>query len=149
MMQLAPGTQVWLSCRPTDMRKGFDGLAAQVKEVLRADPFSGHLFVFRGKRGDYIKFLLLGRIGVVPVRQAAGEGPVRVASNHRRTAAPDTRPTEVADRRNGLAANGRNRRGKSSVCGIKKYCKNTRKCWCFTWCCARQTHVAFHHFSPF
>jgi len=56
-MQLSHGTQVWLSCRPTDMRKGFDGLAAQVKEVLRADPFSGHLFVFRGKRGDYVKAL--------------------------------------------------------------------------------------------
>ena len=50
MMQLAPGTQVWLSCRPTDMRKGFDGLSAQVKNVLLTDPFSGHLFVFRGKR---------------------------------------------------------------------------------------------------
>jgi len=57
MMQLAPGTQVWLSCRPTDMRKGFDGLAAEVKKVLLADPFTGHLFVFRGKRGDRIKIL--------------------------------------------------------------------------------------------
>ena len=52
MMQLAPGTQVWLSCRPTDMRKGFDGLSAEVKNVLLTDPFSGHLFVFRGQRGD-------------------------------------------------------------------------------------------------
>ena len=57
MMQPAPGTQIWLSCRPTDMRKGFDGPAAQVKNVLLADPFSGHLFVFRGKRGDYVKIL--------------------------------------------------------------------------------------------
>ncbi len=57
MMPPAPGTHVWLSCRPTDMRKGFDGLAAQVAEVLRDDPFSGHLFVFRGKRGDYVKVL--------------------------------------------------------------------------------------------
>jgi transposase len=57
MMHLAPGTHVWLACRPTDLRKGFDGLAAQVKEVLRGDPFSGHLFVFRGKRGDYVKVL--------------------------------------------------------------------------------------------
>ena len=56
-MQFAPGTQVWLSCRPTDMRKGFDGLAAEVKNVLLTDPFSGHLFVFRGKRGDRIKTL--------------------------------------------------------------------------------------------
>ena len=57
MMQLAPGTQVWLVCRPTDMRKGFDGLAAQVKNVLLTDPFSRHIFVFRGKRVDYMKAL--------------------------------------------------------------------------------------------
>ena len=57
MMQLVAGTQVWLSCRPTDMRKGFDGLAAQVKTMLLADPFCGHVFVFRGKRGDSIKAL--------------------------------------------------------------------------------------------
>jgi transposase len=57
MMPPAPGTQVWLACRPTDMRKGFNSLAAQVKNVLAADPFSGHLFVFRGKRGDYLKIL--------------------------------------------------------------------------------------------
>jgi len=35
MMHLAPGTQVWLSCRPTDLRKGFDGLAAQVSRLNR------------------------------------------------------------------------------------------------------------------
>jgi transposase len=57
MMHLAPGTQVWLACRPTDLRKGFNSLAALVQEVLRGDPFSGHLFVFRGKRGDYAKVL--------------------------------------------------------------------------------------------
>ena len=57
MMFLSAGTQVWLACRPTDMRKGFNGLAAQVKNVLRSDPFSGHVFVFRGKRGDYFKAL--------------------------------------------------------------------------------------------
>src|SRR5512132_1670754 len=39
------------------MRKGFDGLSVRAQEVLREDPFSGHLFVFRGKRGDLIKVL--------------------------------------------------------------------------------------------
>jgi transposase len=57
MMHLPPGTRVYLCCRPTDMRKGFDGLAAQISNVLDADPYSGHLFVFRGKRGDYVKIL--------------------------------------------------------------------------------------------
>lgn len=55
--QLAPGTRVYLACAPVDMRKGFDGLSAQVADVVRADPYSGHLFVFRGKRGDYLKVL--------------------------------------------------------------------------------------------
>lgn len=57
MIQLAPGTRVYLACQPTDMRKGFDGLAAQVKAVLRVDPFKGQVFVFRSKRGDYVKIL--------------------------------------------------------------------------------------------
>jgi transposase len=39
------------------MRKGFDGLALIVQETLRRDPHSGHLFVFRGRRGDLIKCL--------------------------------------------------------------------------------------------
>jgi len=57
VIQIAPGTRVYLACRPVDMRRGFDGLAAQVANVLRADPFSGHLFLFRSKRGDYLKLL--------------------------------------------------------------------------------------------
>jgi transposase len=57
MMKLAVGTRIHLACRPTDMRKGFNGLVADVSNVLRADPFSGHAFVFRGKRGDYLKIL--------------------------------------------------------------------------------------------
>jgi transposase len=51
------GTKVYLACRPVSMRKGFDGLAAEVANVLKADPFSGSLFVFRSKRGDYLKIL--------------------------------------------------------------------------------------------
>ena len=57
MIQVATGTKVYLACRPVSMRYGFDGLAAQVKQVLAADPFSGHLFLFRSKRADYLKIL--------------------------------------------------------------------------------------------
>ena len=46
MIQVMPGTKVYLACRPVSMRYGFDGLAAQVNLVLSADPFSGHLFLF-------------------------------------------------------------------------------------------------------
>jgi transposase len=41
----------------TDLRRGFDGLAALVQTQLEADPFSGHIFAFRGRRGDRIKLL--------------------------------------------------------------------------------------------
>lgn len=57
MIGLAPGTKVWLACGVTDMRKGFDGLAALVQLALNEDPFSGQLFVFRGRRGDRVKIL--------------------------------------------------------------------------------------------
>jgi transposase len=50
-------TQVWLAAGVTDMRKGFDGLSALVQTHLAQHPFSGHLFVFRGRRGDRIKVL--------------------------------------------------------------------------------------------
>jgi len=51
------GARVWLATGRTDMRKGMNGLALQVQEVLERDPYSGHLFVFRGRRGDLIKIL--------------------------------------------------------------------------------------------
>jgi transposase len=54
---LAPGTKVYLWCAPADMRKGFDGLSALAAEVVKMDPFSGHLFLFRSRKGDYLKVL--------------------------------------------------------------------------------------------
>jgi len=57
MIGLAPGTRVWLAAGTTDMRKGFDSLAAQAQTVLGKDPFSGHVFCFRGRRSDLIKLL--------------------------------------------------------------------------------------------
>jgi len=57
MMAVASSTKVFLCCQPVDMRKGMDGLSAQVATVIRMDPYSGHLFVFRGKRAGYVKIL--------------------------------------------------------------------------------------------
>ncbi len=51
------GTRIWLAAGVTDMRRGFDGLAAIVQEKLAADPFSGHVFIFRGRRGGVGKLL--------------------------------------------------------------------------------------------
>ena len=57
MNGLPAGTRVWLAAGATDMRKGFDSLAAQAQTVLGQDPFSGHVFCFRGRRGDLVKLL--------------------------------------------------------------------------------------------
>jgi transposase len=57
MIPIPSGARVWLVTGHTDMRKGFDGLALIVQETLRRDPHSGHLFVFRGRRGSLIKCL--------------------------------------------------------------------------------------------
>ena len=57
MITVTSGTKVYLCCRPTDMRRGFDGLAADVAAVLRQDPYSGHLFLFRSRKADYLKIL--------------------------------------------------------------------------------------------
>ena len=57
MIALPTGTQVWIAAGVTDLRRGFTGLSAQVQTVLKESPFSGHVFVFRGRRGDLIKML--------------------------------------------------------------------------------------------
>ena len=57
MIGLPASTRVWLAAGRTDMRRGFDGLAVLAQTTLAQDPFSGHVFVFRGKRGDIVKLL--------------------------------------------------------------------------------------------
>ena len=57
MIPAPSGARVWLAAGHTDMRKGFDGLALLVQEVLKRDPHGGHLFVFRGRRGGLLKVL--------------------------------------------------------------------------------------------
>ncbi|EBD2439369.1 IS66 family transposase [Salmonella enterica] len=57
MISLPAGSRIWLVAGITDMRNGFNGLASKVQNVLKDDPFSGHLFIFRGRWGDQIKVL--------------------------------------------------------------------------------------------
>jgi len=57
MTPLPPGTRIYLACQPIDMRKGMYSLAAEVSAMLHADPYSGQVFVFRGRSGDYVKIL--------------------------------------------------------------------------------------------
>ncbi len=57
MIPVPTNTKVWLAAGVTDMRKGFNGLSALAEKVLKQNPYSGHLFVFRGRRGDLIKVI--------------------------------------------------------------------------------------------
>jgi transposase len=74
VISLAPGTKVFLACRPVDLRNGFDGLSAKVQQMIGADPFSGHLFLFRGKRGDYLKALYWDGSGLVLLAKRLEKG---------------------------------------------------------------------------
>lgn len=58
-------TRIWLAAEAADMRCGFDRLAERVKAVIGQDPFNGHLFVFRSRRGDRLKILVWDRDGFV------------------------------------------------------------------------------------
>ena len=57
MIDVPAGTRIWLAAGVTDMRRGFQGLSAQVQTILEQQPLSGHVFVFRGRRGDIVKVL--------------------------------------------------------------------------------------------
>lgn len=62
-MTLPRAVRIHVAVEPVDIRRSFDGLSAAVREVLREDPLSGHLFVFRNRRGDRLKILFWDRSG--------------------------------------------------------------------------------------
>jgi transposase len=57
MLSLPTPVRIFVCTEPADMRRSFDGLALMVRQFLGADPLSGHLFVFRSRRGDRVKLL--------------------------------------------------------------------------------------------
>lgn len=65
MMFPSNRVRILVATRPVDFRKGHDGLAAQVTSVLRKDPFTGTVFVFRAKRADRMKILFWDGTGLV------------------------------------------------------------------------------------
>lgn len=64
MLNLSELVRIYVCLTPTDMRKSFDSLAAVVREGMGYDPLSGHLFVFRSRRGDRVKLLWWDRDGL-------------------------------------------------------------------------------------
>ncbi len=62
-----PGLRVMVASKPIDFRKGMDGLASLVTQLLLADPFAGDVFIFRAKRTDRLKLILWDGSGLCMV----------------------------------------------------------------------------------
>lgn len=63
MLTISPAVRIYLATGATDMRRSIDGLSALVRERFTLDPLSGHLFLFRNRRGDRLKILAWDRSG--------------------------------------------------------------------------------------
>ena len=64
MLSLPPSVRLFVATQPVDGRKGPDSLMALVRDVLRQDPFSGHLFIFFSKRCDRVRVVYWDRDGI-------------------------------------------------------------------------------------
>lgn len=63
MLSLPPSVKVFVATEPVDGRKGFDSLIALAQSTLGENPLSGHLFVFRTRRGNLVRTLFWDRNG--------------------------------------------------------------------------------------
>ena len=63
MLTLSPAVRIYLASGATDLRRSIDGLSGVVRERFGLDPLSGHLFLFRNRRGDRLKILVWDQSG--------------------------------------------------------------------------------------
>ena len=63
MLTLSPAVRIYVATGVTDLRRSIDGLSALVRDQLHLNPLSGHLFLFRNRRGDRVKILLWDQSG--------------------------------------------------------------------------------------
>ena len=92
----AQATRIWLATEATDMRCGFDRLAERVRAVMGQDPLSGHLFVFRSRRGDRLKLLLWDRDGFLLCYKRLETGVFKLPRGNAGAGSVELRASELA-----------------------------------------------------
>src|SRR2546429_9690908 len=96
MLSFPPAVRIWLGTAPVDLRRSFDGLAEQVRQHLHNDPLSGHVFVFRNRRGDRVKLLYWDTDGYVIVYKRLEAGTFRFPAEAEGHAGVTLRAAELA-----------------------------------------------------
>ena len=91
MLMLPPAVRIYVAAEPVDLRRGFDGLAAATREVIRLEPMSGHVFGFVNRRRNRIKLLVWDRTGYLVVYKRLEVGTFSVST----TPAPGRRHVEM------------------------------------------------------
>ncbi len=109
----ARGVRIWLSVQPTDMRCGFDRLAALAGDLTGQDPLSGQLFLFRSRGGDRLKILWWDRDGYCLWYKRLEEGLFKLPRLEAGQASVELRPSELAMLLEGIDL--------SSVKRVKRY----------------------------
>ena len=95
-MDRSQGARIWMASEATDMRCGFDRLAERVNAVVGENPQSGHLFVFRSRRGDRLKILVWDRDGFVLWYKRLEAGVFKMPRVENGTRAVELRASELA-----------------------------------------------------
>ena len=91
MLSVPSSVRIFVCTEPCDMRRSFNGLERMTREIIRADPMTGHLFVFRNKRRDRLKILYwetggyvihykLLEKGTFRLPDHEGDAPMRITS---------------------------------------------------------------------
>ena len=79
MLTLPASVRIYVAAEALDLRRGFDGLAAAVRSVIREDPLSGHLFVFTNRRRNRVKVLVWDRTGYLLLYKRLERGTFHLA----------------------------------------------------------------------
>lgn len=88
MISLAGSLRVFVCTQPADMRRSFDGLCGMARDIMKQDPLSGHLFLFRNRNRDRLKVLYWDRDGLAIWYKRLEKGTWQFPTDVRRSAEP-------------------------------------------------------------